>query len=391
MSIRNNEEWEQADSACAGAGMHAVLLSSLEDVTYVSGFEVPVPVGAGVELAYGIPLALCSVGDAHGWLVIPNGLARQALTQSRLNETLAFDTFDSFQSTDSAASFLDYLRRALCAAGLANRRATLGVQARSLPFAVVRLLQEEFPLLTLFEAAPAMHEARRLKTAREIRLLRRAAHVADVGHNTLGELAQQTGLSEFAMWAEITSRMFQVVGHEVPVTGELVTGERTRTVEYPNGPRNRITQPGDAALMDISQRIDGYWSDCTNTHVIGGFEPTPEQRRYAKASQAACEAAMNSLKPGVRACDAWSAADGTFQSFGLQSAHYAGHQIGVVVNELPRLTPYDQTVIEADMVFSVEPGVYQGPSGNFGARSEKMVLVTAAGPEVLSQFIWGVT
>jgi aminopeptidase len=62
----------------------------------------------------------------------------------------------------------------------------------------------------------------------------------------------------------------------------------------------------------------------------------------------------------------------------------------VVVNELPRLVPYDLTVIEAGMVFSVEPGVYQGPAGDFGARSEKMVLVTASGPEILSQFAWGI-
>lgn len=45
--IRDNEEWLRADDACAQAGCDAFLLSSLADVTYVSGFEVPVPVGAG--------------------------------------------------------------------------------------------------------------------------------------------------------------------------------------------------------------------------------------------------------------------------------------------------------------------------------------------------------
>ncbi len=42
------------------------------------------------------------------------------------------------------------------------------------------------------------------------------------------------------------------------------------------------------------------------------------------------------------------------------------------------------------MVFSVEPGAYQGPGLSFGARSEKMVLVTPDGPEVLSTFAWGI-
>jgi aminopeptidase len=142
--------------------------------------------------------------------------------------------------------------------------------------------------------------------------------------------------------------------------------------------------------MDLSGRIDGYWFDCTNTHVVAGVAPTVEQRRYATASQDGCEAAMAALRPGALAADAAAAAEAAFAKHGLPMAHYAGHQIGVTVNELPRLVPYDRTPIEAGMVFSVEPGAYQGPGGTFGARSEKMVLVTPSGPEILSTFAWGI-
>jgi Xaa-Pro aminopeptidase len=51
---------------------------------------------------------------------------------------------------------------------------------------------------------------------------------------------------------------------------------------------------------------------------------------------------------------------------------------------------YDHTLIQANMVFAVEPGAYQGPGGSFGARSEKMVWVTETGPEILSEFEWGI-
>jgi Xaa-Pro aminopeptidase len=99
---------------------------------------------------------------------------------------------------------------------------------------------------------------------------------------------------------------------------------------------------------------------------------------------------MATLWPGALACDAAAAAEAAFARYGLPMAHYAGHQIGVTVNELPRLVPYDRTPIRAGMVFSVEPGAYQGPGGSFGARSEKMVLVTEDGPEILSRFAWGI-
>jgi Xaa-Pro dipeptidase len=259
-----------------------------------------------------------------------------------------------------------------------------------MPHAVSELLASEFPKLKLLDVAAAMQQARLIKTRREIALLRRASHIVDIGHITLAELVQEAGRTEFEMWAEIRSRMLQAAGHEIPVTGELVTGPRSATVAYPNGPHARTTQPGDAALMDIGPRVDGYWSDCTNTHIIGGVDPTPTQRKYAKASQAACEAAMAALSPGKLASDAWTAADTAFQQHGLTSAHYAGHQIGVVVNELPRLVAYDHTPIQAGMVFSVEPGAYEGTGGTFGARSEKMVLVTSSGPEILSEFEWGI-
>lgn len=41
--------------------------------------------------------------------------------------------------------------------------------------------------------------------------------------------------------------------------------------------------------------------------------------------------------------------------------YYTGQQIGASVNELPRLVPYDHTVIETGIVFAVEPGCYGGP------------------------------
>jgi Xaa-Pro aminopeptidase/Xaa-Pro dipeptidase len=191
------------------------------------------------------------------------------------------------------------------------------------------------------------------------------------------------------MWCEISNQIFMEAGREIPLSGELVTGPRSTVVLYPNGPRNRITEVGDAALMDLSGRFQGYWFDCTNTHIIAG-RPTSEETRYAKASQDACEAAMAALKPGAKASDAANAAEAAFARHGLPMAHYAGHQIGVSVNELPRLVPYDHSVIEPGMVFSVEPGAYQGKDGTFGARSEKMVLVTATGPEILSTFEWGI-
>jgi Xaa-Pro aminopeptidase len=388
--MADNQELARARAALSAAGCDFALLSSLANVTYASNWEVPVPLGALAELSFGQPLLLLAVREPASWLIVPNAYERVARDQASVSEVLAFDTFDSFKPTDSHGSYLGQILTAFRTAGLIGATGTIGIEGRTLPQAASSLVSCELAGWNVTDAEGPLRQARLIKTEREIALLRRASLVSDVAHNTLAELAQTAGLTEYGMWAEITARAFKAVGRDIPLTGELVTGPRTTTVVYPNGPRERTTVPGDAALMDFSGRVDGYWFDCTNTHIIGGVEPTDEQVRYARASQAACEAAMDALRPGTKASDAAAAAEAAFAKFDLPMAHYAGHQIGVTVNELPQLVPFDHTPIEAGMVFSVEPGAYQGPNGNFGARSEKMVLVKDSGPEILSTFAWGI-
>jgi Xaa-Pro aminopeptidase len=388
-STADNEELARSRVALAAAGVDVALLSSLANVTYVSGWEAPVPLGALADLSYGQPLLVCSVSDAPAVLVVPDAYRVAASAAAAVDELIVFETFDSFRPTDLRQSFLDGVAEALERVGATGRQGTLAVEEQTLPLAVGRLLDQTLSGWRRTDAGGPLQQARMVKTDREIGLLRRASALADVAHRCLGELCHEAGRTEFAMWTEIEAKVFAAAGRTIPLTGELVTGPRATTVAYPNGPLGRTTAPGDAALMDLSGRIDGYWFDCTNTHVIAAA-PTPEQLRYARASQSACEAAMDALRPGAIAADAATAAEAAFAGFGLPMAHYAGHQIGVSVNELPRLVPYDQTPIEAGMVFSVEPGAYQGPGQSFGARSEKIVLVTPDGPVVLSTFEWGI-
>ena len=386
--MTGNEERRRAYQALQHAGCDLALVSSPGNVTYLSGWEAPLPIGALAELAYGPALVVCEPRASACRLVVAASGAEHARNTSELPTTV-FGSFDSFEPIDLEHAYLSAVRTALDEAGLSGH-VQLGIEGRTLPYAVGQLLAREYPQLQLVDIAPAMEQARAIKTVREIALLRRAAAIGDVAHQTLADLVQSAGHTEFDMWAALTAAMYRAVGYDLLVSGELVTGPRTAVVAYPNGPRERITAPGDAALMDISGRVAGYWFDCTNTHVVGDAEPTLEQRKYAKASQDACEAAIDSLRPGRRASDAALAAEAAFRRHGLPMAHYAGHQIGVTVNELPRLVLYDHTMIEEGMVFSVEPGAYQGEGGSFGARSEKMVLVTASGPELLSHFRWGI-
>lgn len=372
------------DDALAAHDLDAVLLASPGNVCYATGAEVFLPVDSGTEFAGGPTLALAVCGGDVA-LIVPDAHATRAADQVDIAGLRPFPSFGHFEPVDERAAFLDAVRDAL--AGVGNGRLRLGVETRWLPASVLQLLLSECAGVEIADAVPALLDARRVKTAGEIERLRAAVRAADAGQERLRETARPGSL-ETTLWGEVVGAASASAGHEVPAVGEIVTGPRTGVLRYPGGPVDRAVEAGDTVLMDLSVRVDGYWADCTNTFVSGA-EPTAEQLRFYRASREAIDAAIGELRPGRCAADVARAARAAFAAHGLEPAHYTGHQVGVTVNEPPRLVEYDETPIEPGMVFAVEPGAYGGESAGTGARSEKVVLVTEDGPEVLSAFGWG--
>src|SRR5712692_6728760 len=201
-----NEELARARAGLAEAGCDLALLSSVTNVTYVSGFEVPHAVGVSAAVAYAAPFAVVPVRDSATWLATSVFHTAQAQRESRLDQLLTFAGFDSFQATDPRETYLEAVRMALRQAGLSGT-GRLGVEGRALPYGAAALIAHDFPQAQLIEIDEAMDRARLTKTAREIERLRRAAQIGDVGHRTLAELVQTAGRSEFEMYAEVIARM----------------------------------------------------------------------------------------------------------------------------------------------------------------------------------------
>lgn len=385
----SNQELERARAQLKASGADYALLSSVENITYASHFEVPVDFGASAALNQAPTLALVGAHDATAALLVSASYAGSAGAQSEGFEILSYEAINWFEPVDGRLNFLNALRDMLKKAGLGSAKVLLAVEEKSLPVMILRVLAEEFPGVELADASAPLIAARRTKTERELGLLRFAAEVNKLGHEMLLRECQQAGKNEFEMWSAVIQAMERKTRHTLFVFGELVTGIRCRSVNYPGGPQDVVTKPGDLALMDMSPRVNGYWSDCTNTMMIGGVEPTDKQKLYGVAAREAFHAAADALRPGKHVRDGYFAAEDTFARHGLKIGHYAGHQIGVSVNEAPRLVPYDETIIEVGMVFSIEPGAYEGAAGEAGARMEKSIIVGAAGNELLCDFQWG--
>ncbi|MCR4326709.1 MAG: M24 family metallopeptidase, partial [Candidatus Roizmanbacteria bacterium] len=58
--------------------------------------------------------------------------------------------------------------------------------------------------------------------------------------------------------------------------------------------------------------------------------------------------------------------------------------IGLAIHELPHISPQSTEVLQPNMVFTIEPGLYF--SRSFGLRIEDTVLLTNKGAVVLTKF-----
>jgi len=363
--------------------LDAVILVSPGNVCYASGVETFLPVDAGTEFAGGPPVAVaCADGDIR--VLVPEAHAGLAATQLDGAELVAVPGFGHFEQRDPAGAFRSAVRDAL--RELIGDRARVGLEPRWVPESVVTLLHDEFPTVERVDADEAMLSARAIKTPWELKRINAAGAVADAAQERL-RASIRTGVNELALWGEVTGAATERAGHAVAIVGEIVSGPRTGAVRYPGGPVDRLLKAGDTVLMDFSVRVNGYWADCCNTLVVDA-DPTNEQLRCYRASRAAIDAALDALVPGHTALQVEAAAREALAEHGFEPAHYTGHQIGVVVNEPPRLVSYDTSEIRAGMVFALEPGAYGGELGT-GSRSEKMALVGHDGPELISRFAWG--
>ncbi|MCC6457768.1 MAG: aminopeptidase P family protein [Caldilineaceae bacterium] len=382
-----NHELARARSEVQALGADWALLTSPENVTYVSHYEVPVEFGPLAQLNYGPVMALFGVSEPANILLANRYYAGSARQQSAF-EVVDFgilEVFEPFHAQVSRDNFVAALRQTLRQANLGNGKVKLAIEERTLPLIALRVIQDEWPHVEFVEAGSALARARLIKSEREIERLKQSAAVVNIAHKKLMELTRQAGKSEFELWAEITKAMHERVGGKFLIAGELVCGPRNKSVS-PGGPIDYITKPGDVAELDISPRLDGYWADMANTMIVGA-EPTDLQKKYAQAARDSFYAGVQMARPGNKANAVFAAANDAYDKYGLKLGHYAGHGIGTTVNEAPWFVPSDETVLQAGMVVCIETGAY---SEEATGKCEKMMVIQPSGdPDIFPDFAWG--
>jgi Xaa-Pro aminopeptidase len=255
--------------------------------------------------------------------------------------------------------------------------------SRSLPTA--RLVQAD-NLLARLRATPTPGEAERIRAACRI-----AERAFDEGARQLRE-----GMKECGAASLFSAPLFDMDAQEgIQRTGGFVfcmSGINSASAHTGFArTRNRELSRNDLVMVHCNSYADGYWTDITRTFTMG--EADERKLEMYGAVFAASRAALDAIAPGARGADIDRVAREAIASrgFGEQFKHATGHGVGFAAidkNAMPRLHPDSDDVLEAGMIFNIEPAIYI--EGYGGLRHCDMVMVTETGAEVLTPFQSGI-
>jgi len=260
-----------------------------------------------------------------------------------------------------------------------GRKAALGFEAESVTVAtrerIAAVLRSKFKLRS---APPLVERARTVKDAAEIRRIRRAVELgASLFQTALKRI--RPGVSELEVAAAMEYEARRAGAESMSFPTIVAAGKRSAVV-HGRASQAPIPQRG-FVVCDFGVILAGYCSDRTRTVYVG--RPSPAARRAYAAVLEAQQAALDAVRPGVRASEIDAAARRVLrgQKLARYFTHSTGHGLGLEIHEAPRLAAGQTQTLEPGMVITVEPGVYI--PGRWGVRIEDVVVVTPSGSEVL--------
>lgn len=294
----------------------------------------------------------------------------------------------------------------------ADRDTTDQVDGRRLLSADTEALENEGDA----SLARELSEHRLVKDGYEIEQMRRAVAATAMGFNdVIADLPAIVAHSRGERLIEGTfNRRARAEGNTVGYDTIAASGPHACILHWTrnDGP----VRPGDLILMDAGIELDSYYTaDITRTLPVNR-EFTEVQRRVYEAVLEAADAAFAIVRPGIRFreihAEAMRVIAARTAEWGLlpvsaeeslepehqyhrrYMVHGTSHHLGIDVHDCAqaRREMYADGVLEAGMVFTIEPGLYFQPDDltvpeeyrGIGVRIEDNILVTQSGAENLS-------
>jgi Xaa-Pro aminopeptidase len=247
--------------------------------------------------------------------------------------------------------------------------------------AAYRQLAERIPGVTIVDQTQLLAQMRSIKSAAELGLINKAIDATVAGYRAIFPLIRPGG-SELEIDRALERAYREQGASGVAYNSIVGTGANATILHYMDS-RDTLEE-GQLLVIDSAAAYGGYAADVTRTFPVtsdGRF--TAEQREIYEIVLRSQLASIKACRPGAAMSDVDAAARDVIEKagYGDTFVHGVGHPIGLEVHDI---IP-DGPLVEG-MVVTIEPGIYLQRE-KLGCRIEDDVLITKAGPKVLTEMI----
>lgn len=223
-------------------------------------------------------------------------------------------------------------------------------------------------------------EFRMVKNAIELIKMRRAAEISELAFETVLPMILPS-VTELDIAAEI-SYQHKKLGAEKDSFDPIVAGGARSAMPHAT-PSTARFKSGELIVIDIGCVYEGYASDQTRTVALGHV--SAEARKVYRIVQEAQALGIASARCGMsgKELDAHVRDFIAAHGYGDEFGHGLGHGVGLEVHEEPRISPKGECVLQENMLFTIEPGIYL--PGKFGVRIEDTVVMGPLGATPLQR------
>jgi len=264
---------------------------------------------------------------------------------------------------------------------LANAK-RFGLEAQRMRAFEQMALANVFPQAEFVDAHAEISNIRLIKTADEIALLKKAIQISEAALDaTLQEVT--VGQTEKQIEGILVRHMFALGADGLSFDPIVAAGDNAAQ-PHATARADYTIKSGDALLIDFGASWMGYNADITRTFFVG--EVSDYDRAFYNTVLAANTRGKNVSRAGVTAHDVDDAVQVVLErsQFAQFIRHKTGHGLGLDVHEAPQIMRGNKHVLQAGVVFTIEPGLYR--EGECGVRIEDDVVVTNDGIECLTTF-----
>lgn len=362
-------------------GVEGAILFGVTDIFYLTGFHfhpTERPIG----------LFFAPNGKSH--LFVP------ALEHEHAEMYAQVDEVHSYPEYPGLRHPLEYLKEALIAAGFEGK--TIGLDADGYGSAMGYRgprVSELLDAKAFVSLRGWVEEARAVKSANELELIKESLRWSHLAHRLLQKYSK-AGINAMEIEGrashEASMMMLDALGPDYKPYGgyghnviAVFRGQVGPMSAVPHAVTQSIMlKHGDTLVTGADAAVWGYHSELERTMFVG--EANKEQEKYFQLMLGAQDTAFATIRAGIPARRVEEEVQRYFRENGVThlTRHHTGHALGLMNHEAPFFDLGEETILQAGMVMSVEPGIYVNGLGGF--RHAETIVVTENGMEMLTYY-----